>query len=146
MNPGSVLRHASHTDGGRSARRCAAHIAALAAVISVTLSANAAADQGRYTVRIDVTDSVHALGSDDLFVSGPAADQLAALGPPVLPVLQRALKAEPAAVREGIVGVLVEIPGDDATVLLVRAARDPDARVREPALSGLATRPGQAGR
>jgi len=123
-------------------RRATCAIALLAACLPPAAS-TASADHARprYELRIDLTGSVHALGSDDLFVSGPAEERLEALGVDALPVLDRALRQEPADVRAGIVTVLATLNAPRATRLLIRAAGDRDPAVRAPAFLALAARP-----
>ena len=58
---------------------------------------------GRYRVTIDLGPSIRALGSEDLFESGPAEDRIVALGPEALPALEAALGDESLAVRVGVV-------------------------------------------
>jgi HEAT repeat protein len=102
--------------------------------------AGGAAGAGEYEVRIDVTEDVRALGSEDLFEWEPASDRLSALGSAAWPVLLRALEIEGPAVREGIVGVLLSGTEADASVLqgLGRVARqDPEEAVREVAVQAL---------
>ena len=126
----------------------AGHRAAITALVLSLLAVVAAADAraSDYVLRIDLGPDVAALGSDDLAVSGPAADRLAALAPAVLPLLDTALRREDPAVRLGVVGVLQQVPGDAAVALLVRAAADRDAAVRAEALLALGLRGETAGR
>jgi HEAT repeat protein len=106
---------------------------------AVTLAGGGAA-AGEYEVRIDVTEDVRALGSDDLFEWEPASDRLSALGAAAWPVLLRALETEGPPVREGIVGVLASGTDADDSVLqgLGRVARqDPEEPVRVVAVQAL---------
>src|SRR4029450_12902290 len=92
---------------------------------------------GEYEVRIDVTEDVRALGSEDAFEWEPAADRLSALGAAAWPVLLRALETESPAGREGIVGVLASATeaGDSVLRGLERVARaDPVEEVRVDAV------------
>lgn len=102
--------------------------------------------RGPYVIEIDVGDDVRALGSDDLDVSGPAADRLAALGPAALPALRQALRDGDPVVRIGVVEVLQGMSGGDATSLLIDAASDGDAAVRADALLSLGLRAEPSGR
>lgn len=98
---------------------------------------------GDYRVELDVGNDIRALGSDDLDVSEPAADRLAALGPAAVPALVRALAREPAAVRAGVVDLLGRIDDAAARAALAGvAARDADVAVRGAAITALAAAPG----
>jgi HEAT repeat protein len=112
-------------------------LAALACAIAL-VSGPAAA--GEYEVRIDVTEDVRALGSEDAFEWEPASDRLSALGSAAWPVLLRALENEGPAVREGIVSVFLSGTDADDSVLtgLGRVARrDPEDPVRVVAVQAL---------
>lgn len=98
-----------------------------------------------YVIRLDLRADIRALGSDDPFVSEPAADHLAALGGIALPALAAALRAEPAAIRVGVVGVLLQIREEEATRLLIEAADDREPAVRADALLDLGLRRDDAG-
>lgn len=91
-----------------------------------------------YRVTIDATAWVYALGSDDLFESGPAEDKLVNLGPAAVPLLARALEREPAPVRVGVVGVLDRLKLPEGEPLLLRAAADDaDEDARHAAVQAL---------
>lgn len=90
-----------------------------------------------YVVTIDLTESIHDLGSDDLDVSEPAAAQVEAAGRAALPVLERVLAAEPAEIRLRAVEVVAAIGEPESVPLLIRACSDPEPEVRAEALLGL---------
>jgi HEAT repeat protein len=90
-----------------------------------------------YSVTVDLTASIRDLGSDDLFVSEPAAELLVALGAAALGPLDLALRNEPHAVRLGVVDVVKQIGGTASVPPLLRAAADADAEVRANAILAL---------
>lgn len=98
-----------------------------------------------YVIRLDLRADIRALGSDDPFVSEPAADHLTALGSIALPALAAALRSEPPAIRVGVVGVLLQIREEEATRLLIEAADDREPAVRADALLDLGLRRDDAG-
>ena len=116
------------------------------AVAALCLATVAAAGESPYVIRLDLRADIRNLGSDDLFVSEPAADHLTALGSIALPALAAALRREPPAIRAGVVGVLQQIEGEEAVALLVVAAEDRDPAVRADALVALGLRKATAGR
>ena len=93
-------------------------------------------------VQLDLTETVRALGSDDLQISSAADDRLSAIGEPALPALTAAMRQESEAVRIGVVEVVTVIPGDGASALLVQALADPSAQVRAEAAMALRNRQG----
>jgi HEAT repeat protein len=94
-------------------------------------------EPGPYVVTTDVTHWIRALETDDLFETQPAVAGLVALGPAVIPVLERAFEREPAQVRVGVVEVLSDLDVPETLPLLLRAAKDPEAEVRADALDAL---------
>jgi HEAT repeat protein len=88
-------------------------------------------------VTTDVTHWFRDLETDDLFQTQPAVDGLAALGPVVIPVLERAFEREPAQVRVGVVEVLSQLGVPETLPLLLRAAKDLEPEVRADALDAL---------
>ncbi len=118
------------------------------ALLALTSTADGAADRftATYVVQIDLREDIVALGSDDLFVSGPAADRLIALGPLALPALATALRREGPATRQGIVEVLQQVDSAEGTRLLVETAADDDPDVRANALLALGLHGDAAGR
>jgi HEAT repeat protein len=90
-----------------------------------------------YSVTLDVSPWIHALGSDDLFESEPALDSLVALGPAAIEPLEAALEREGPAVRAGAVNALGQIALPECVPPLIRAARDPNQAVRTEALTTL---------
>ena len=91
----------------------------------------------RYRVTIDLGPSIRALGSEDLFESGPAEDRIVAIGPAALPALDAALDDESPAVRVGVVEVLSYLAVPERVPLLMKAVTDPDEAVRAQALEVL---------
>jgi HEAT repeat protein len=112
---------------------------AIAFLLVLTSGCGAATrrDANEYQLTIDLRPSITALGSDDLFVSDPAATLLVALGPSALPPLDRALGSEPAVVRLGVVDVVKQIGGAESVPVLLHAADDPDEEVRASAILAL---------
>lgn len=104
------------------------------------------AEPERYVVTTDVTHWIRALETDDLFETEPAVEGLTALGPSVIPVLERALEREPASVRVGVVEVLGNLQVPETLPALLRAARDPEAEVRAGAVSALGELKDERGR
>lgn len=104
------------------------------AVMVATSPTWAGAAAAPYVVAIDVTADIRALASDDPFVSEAAVEHLVALGPVALPVLARAYRQEPAAIRAGVVDVVRQLDTPAAVALLVEAAGDRDGAVRAAAL------------
>jgi HEAT repeat protein len=90
-----------------------------------------------YQVTVDITDSIRALGSDDLFVSEPAAQRIVALGVAAVPALTAALARQSPEVRAGIADVLGRIGEPECLPPLLTAARDDVAAVRAAALDSL---------
>jgi HEAT repeat protein len=92
-----------------------------------------------YVVAPDVSAQIHALGEETLAADG-AAEQLAQMGPAVIPALAAALTREPKDVRQKAVEVLEQI-GTPAAVppLLEAAEHDGDDEVRAEALRALGT-------
>ena len=117
----------------------------LALVAGLALLTPADASDSPYVIRLDLRADIRALGSDDMFVSEPAADHLTALGTIALPALAAALRREPPATRVGVVGVLQQIEGEQATQLLIEAADDREPAVRADALLALGLRRDAAG-
>jgi HEAT repeat protein len=99
-------------------------------------------ERNPYLLEIDLGGSIHDLASDDLDVSSRAASRLEAIGAPVLPALEAALRREPKEVRLGVVEVLSEMGDEGVTPLLVGAVADPDAQVRADAVFALRSHPG----
>jgi HEAT repeat protein len=133
---GGSARLRTGSFGGGRGKRCW-HLAFLACAVGLSFGAAAA---GEYEVRIDVTEDVRALGSEDAFEWEPAADRLSALGSAAWPVLLRALEGEGPAVREGIVSVFLSGTEANASVLeaLMRLSRqDSEEAVREVAVQAL---------
>lgn len=87
----------------------------------------------------DLSAQIHALGEDELTADN-AVEQLAQLGPIVIPALAAALEREPNDVRLKAVEVLEHV-GTAAAVppLLAAAERDADDAVRADALRALGT-------
>jgi HEAT repeat protein len=106
-------------------------------LLCVLVSTLVGAVEHTYTVTVDVTRDIHALGKDDLLKEDPARRRLAALGDAAVPVLEDALRTEPSAVRAGVVEVLSEIGTRRTIEPLLGAARDESAPVRAAALEGL---------
>lgn len=65
-------------------------------------------------------------------------------GPAAMPILAHDARAADPDTRFVAVMVLSDMPGDEATALLVEATRDPDGITAANALAGLARRPGAA--
>jgi len=98
-------------------------------------------DDHRQTLELDVAPIVADLGADDLDVRERAVERLVAIGPPVLPALQAALRDEPPAVRLGAVEVLGAFETSEVAATLAEVAEhDPDADVRYEALVTLGGR------
>lgn len=100
----------------------------------------------KYETTIDVSRFIRALGSDDPFESDTAVDELAALGPSVIPTLEVALQREPVAVRCGIVEVLEQLGTSESSAILLRTSRDPADEVRAESLLALGTLADERGR
>jgi HEAT repeat protein len=92
-------------------------------------------------VRLDLGETIRALGSDDLQVATAAESRLAAIGLPALPALDAALRHEPEPVRLGVIDVLADIEGEGVSALLIEALRDPSAEVRADAAMALRAHP-----
>jgi HEAT repeat protein len=105
--------------------------------LTAACSPKPAPEASPYVVTTDVTPWIRALESDDLFETQPAVAGLAALGPAVIPALERAFKTETTPVRVGIVEVLSDLRVPETLPLLLRAARDPEPEVRADALDAL---------
>jgi len=101
-------------------------------------------DRDVSVVRLDLGESIRALGSDDLEVASAAGNKLAAIGAPALPALSAALRQGPETVRIGIIEVLEEMGGEDIMPLLVGALDDPAEQVRADAAMALRTHGGPA--
>ncbi len=111
--------------------------AAWVALLMAASLVRAGEPAGSYVVEVDLTHEIHALGSDDPFVSEPAVERLVALGPLTLPALATALRQEPAEVRAGVVDVVRQFDDPAAVALLIEAAGDRDAQVRANAVLAL---------
>lgn len=98
-----------------------------------------ACGEGRdpYVVRIDLRQTIRALGSDDLDAASEAESRLLALDEAALPALDAGLRDEPEAVRVGAIETLASMHGDEVARLLVRALQDPAEEVRTDAAMAL---------
>jgi HEAT repeat protein len=99
-----------------------------------------------YSVTVDLTESIHALGSDDLEVSEPAAQRIESVGAAALPVLERVLRNEDAAIRARAAEIAGAIGEPAAVPMLIRAASDPEAAVRAQAVLALGSLKDERGR
>ena len=109
--------------------------------VGTSVSARAQGATDAYRVSIEIGESIHQLGSDDLFESEPAQSLLIALGPVVIPSLRVALEKEDEAIRLGVIEVLASIEVEGSTVLLAETARtDPSLEARGNAIVALVSR------
>jgi HEAT repeat protein len=105
--------------------------------LTAACSPKPAPEASPYVVTTDVTPWIRALESDNLVDTQPAVEGLAALGPAVIPVLERAFERESAQVRVGVVEVLSDLDVPETLPLLLRAAKDSEPEVRADAVDAL---------
>jgi HEAT repeat protein len=118
-------------------RQSLPRVAVIVLCLAAACAARPAPEPGPYVVTTDVTHWIRALDSDNLVDTVPAVDGLAALGPVVIPVLEKAFEREPAQVRVGVVEVLSDLGVPETLPLLLRATKDPEPEVRADALDAL---------
>jgi len=107
------------------------------ALCVATFGCHPGTDDRPYTVTLDLTPDIRALGSNDLFDREPALERILAAGPAAVPALVAAYDAEPETVRAGIVDALRRIGGTGVIETIVTSASDDDARVRYEAVIAL---------
>jgi HEAT repeat protein len=98
-----------------------------------------ASSTSRYTVVLDLTDSIAKLGADDAV--DEAVEHIAQMGPAAVPALQTALAREGTAIRLAVIQVLEQIDGAEALGVLAHvAAGDAEPQVRATAVLALGDR------
>jgi HEAT repeat protein len=115
-------------------------------LLALAVGGCSAPEPDPYVVSVDLTESIRALGSDDLDVSEAAADRISSFGLAALPALERAVGVESAAVRARAVEVAASVGEHEAVPLLLRAASDPAPSVRAEAVLALGSLDDERGR